>query len=287
MINYDILALAPGSEAKFLDAELAIEAKIMTLTTAEARGSTVDEDDEQSRLLQMAGNVGIISVSGGLTNKYSFWNRLFGMTAYDEIREASIQALDMGAETALYNWDTPGGRVSGMADCANFIDTMPIPTVSFSAGGMASAGYFLGCQSDHIFCDSFAEVGSIGVIVKMYDKSKMLADRGVKPIKFASGTFKGVGDGDFKPTAQEKAHIQAKVDKFAGMFFDIVADARGLTLPVMAKLGITSGQTFIGAEAVTAQLVDAQKTFDESMMKAYDLAEKAIDKKEKSRVSYV
>jgi signal peptide peptidase SppA len=287
MISYDILALAPGTEVKFIEAELAIDVKIASMSPAKARAATAAEEEEPSHLLQMADNVGIISVHGGLTNRNSFWNRYCGMVAYDEIRQAIIEAVDNGAMSILFDYNTPGGKVSGMADVAEFISSLDVATISFSAGAMASAGYFLGCQSDNVYCDDFAEVGSIGVIVKTYDRSKMLAERGIKPIRFRSGDLKGAGDSDFKMSAKEKAYIQEKVDTFAGKFYNIVSEARGMTPKMMDERDITSGRTFIGQEAVVAQLVDAQKTFDESMLQAYNLAEKAVDKAEKSRLSYV
>ena len=52
-----------------------------------------DDDDEKPHLLEVHGNVGVISVKGPLTNSDSFWNRLFGITSYNDIRAAVIAAV--------------------------------------------------------------------------------------------------------------------------------------------------------------------------------------------------
>jgi len=283
MLQHEILALSPGTEEKFLEIEAAILAKVATLSPEAADYS---DDEEQSRLLQFADNVGVISVNGGLTNRVSFWNQFFGMVAYDEVRQAILEAADANVGAILFDINSPGGRVSGMADLGELISSLSMPTISFTNGSMASAAYFLGAQADHIYADSFAEVGSIGVVVKMYDRSEMLKKAGIKPVRFRSGDLKAVGDGDFKLSAKEKAYIQGKVDIFAAKFYEVVSDARGLTLPVMEKLGITSGRTFIGEEALTAGLVDKIKTFDQVVLEAYTLIEKAIDKNNKVGLSY-
>jgi len=287
MISYETLAIAVGAEVGFLKSEAAIREKIIATPPAVLAQIEEDETNEgKSRLLQIAGNVGVISVKGGLTNENSYWNQYFDLISYDEVRQAAMDAVEAGVGSVLFDMDTPGGRVSGMADCANFISAMNIPTIAFTSGSMCSAGYFLGCQASEVYADSFAEVGSVGVLIKFYDQSKYLSDLGIKPIRFRSGKLKAVGDGDFSLSAKEKAYIQDKVANLAGKFFQVVSDARGLTLPMMKKAEIITGRTFIGDEAVKVQLVDEQKTFDECMVRAYKLAEKVVDKRNTAGLSY-
>jgi ClpP class serine protease len=47
---------------------------------------------------------------------------------------------------------------------------------------------------------------------------------------------------------------------------------------MMDKLGITSGRTYMGADAVGAGLVDSIQSFDKSVMKAYSLATNYLDR---------
>ena len=145
----------------------------------------------------------------------------------------------------------------------------------------------MGSQSKHVYADAFAEVGSIGVVIKCWDRSKQLKDMGIKPERFRSGDLKASGDPDFALTAKEKEHIQEQMMTYAGKFYNIVSDARGIPLPVLELSGITSGRTFIGDEALRVNLVDSMKSFDQTILKAYSLANSYLDKNRGSSLSYV
>ncbi len=274
--HYQTLAITEASFAKFIELELAFENKLATLTASDFGR---EDEEDQSRLLTMYDNVGVIEVKGMMVNTDSFWNRIFGRVSYNEIRAASIQAVERGSNVIVYDYDTPGGNVNGMSDTANLISSLEPHTISFTSGSMASAGYFLGSQSDDVYADTFAEVGSVGIVAKIYDRSKMLDNIGIKPMRFRSGDLKAVGDPDFKMSAKEKTYIQGKIDNYGNKFFSIVSDARGMPLQALEKAGITSGRTFIGEEALEVNLVDANKSFDEVMLQAFTLAKKAVDKR--------
>lgn len=269
----EILAIDESHFVKFIEAEKAMMDKLMTLDARSISG----EEDETSRLLQMIDKVGLINISGMLVNDDNYWNRYYGRVSYNEIREAIIDGIEAGANTFVFNIDSPGGRVSGLSDIAEFMSKLPQKTFSFTSSRMASAAYFLGSQTNKVYADSFSEVGSVGVIVKMYDRSKMLADMGVKPIRFRSGKLKAAGDGDFKLTKEESNYIEGQVKNYAGKFYQIVSDARGIPLQLLEKTGVTSGRTFIGQEAMDVNLVDKIKSFDQVMQEAFQVSKK-VDK---------
>lgn len=276
--SYKILAIDGAHFADYVMTEQAMQAHIASLTPeALAQASENDESERDSYILQMVDDIAVIGVKGRLTNSDSWINRYYGMLSYNEIRKASIQALDNGAQVVVYDYDTPGGSVDGMSDTGNLIASLGVPTISFTSSSMMSAGYFLGIQSDYVYADGFADVGSVGVIIKLYDRSQMLADMGVKPIRFRSGDLKASGDGDFKLSKKEETYIQGKVALTAEKFYNIVSDARGMSVESMGKLGILDGRTYIGEEALAVNLVDKIQTFDSSMLKAYDLVKK-VDK---------
>jgi protease-4 len=269
--SYKILAIDGAHFADYVAAEDALQKKLASL------GGDAEPEEEQSRLLQWADDVAVIAIKGRLTNSDSWYNRYFGMLAYSEIRDAILQAVDADASAILFDHDSPGGSVDGMADTAELIASLDIPTVSFTSSSMMSADYFLASQSDYIYADSFADVGSVGVIVKLYDRTKMLADMGIKPVRFRSGELKAAGDGDFKLSKKEEDYIKDKVMNLAGKFYSIVSAARGMPRETLDALGITSGRTYIGEEALEVNLIDGLKTFDQSMLKAFDVAKK-VDK---------
>jgi signal peptide peptidase SppA len=270
MINLASEILAINSA--YADKLLAAEAAVVTA------GPYDKEEKDGSHLLQMVDKVGIVNVGGMLINTDSPWNRIFGLVSYNEVRDATIEALESGAEGLLYHFDSPGGRVSGMADLGNFISSLPVPTVSFTDSRMLSAAYFLGIQADSVYGDSFSETGSVGVVQMIADMSKMYSDMGIKFTRFRSGDLKQSGNPMFKLTDKEVKYLQGQVDTYAEKFFNIVSEARGIPRPMLDQLDITSGRTFIGEEAVAVGIVDSIMSFDAAVMETMRLAQKSIDK---------
>jgi signal peptide peptidase SppA len=239
------------------------------------------EEEEQSYILQISDNIGVVSIKGMLTQHDSYWNRYFGMLSYQEIKLATIQALRAGVGAILYDFATPGGNASGMIDVADFFSSIPVPTIAHASGSMASAGYFLGMQMDHIHSSALSEVGSVGVICTLYDVTKMNERQGIKVERFRSGDLKAVGDPDFSLSDKEREYISNQISAMADVFFSAVSNARGIPIQMLEKLGITSGRTFMGQEAVGVGLVDSIQSFDKSVMKAYSLATNYLDKNTK------
>jgi signal peptide peptidase SppA len=281
MMSYEILAVAWGKEDNYLHANEGLELKL-----AEAAVVDAYEREEISRLLTLQDNIAVIEVKGGLTNRNSWYNKYFGLVSYDEIREAIYQAIGSGAGAILFDVNSPGGSVSGLNDIASVVSDVSVPTVTFTSGMMASAGYFFGSQADKVYADSFAEAGSIGVVVKMWDATEYNKKLGVKAIRFRSGDLKAVGSPDFKLTKREEQHIKDQVMTYAGKFYQIVSDARGMPLELMEKLEILTGKTFIGEELKRVNLVDDIRTFDQVLKEVYDLAEKELDKRNRTDVKY-
>lgn len=284
-MDYEILAINSSHEQRYFEVQANINAKVMSLTPEMLASS--QDDEEQSRLLTMQDGVALVDVSGVLTNHYSYWNRYFGAVSYQEIKEATAQAVDLGAGCIVHKYDTPGGTARGMYDCANFIASLAVPTISFTGSMQCSAGYFLGCQSQYTYADSFAEVGSVGVAIKLYDRSKYLKELGIKPERFRSGELKATGDSDFALTEKEREYIKDQVLVYAGKFYDVVSEARGMPLKMLEKKGITSGRTFIGEEAVKVNLIDEIKFFDQTILKSYSLAKSFLDKQSSNNLRYV
>ena len=281
-----LLAIASGSIEGFMKSEADLRAKMMLTPKADMCESDDDEEEDQSDLLNIYDNVAVIDINGGLTATDSWINKYYGLVSYGEIREAIIQAVQANVGCIFFNVNSPGGDVNGMSDVASLISSLPMPTIAFSSSQMASAAYFLGCQADNIYVDSFADVGSIGVVINVMDYTAMNKMNGVVAQRFRSGSLKGTGNPNFALSKEEQAYIQGKVDTYSGMFFQIVSDARGMDLPTMNKLEITTGRTFIGQQAAAANLVDGMLTFDQSMAKAYDLATKYVDKQNVSGIQF-
>lgn len=274
----DIFGIADSQLDSFLAAEQALEDKAF-----QAAGNPMNDEEDQSRLIQFIDNISVIEIKGYLTNSNSWLNRYFGMVSYDEIREAAIQAQD-NSEAVLFHIGSPGGRVPGLADVSNFVSSMSIPTVTFTDSQMASAALFLGIQMDHVYGDSFSEVGSVGVILQWLDRSGYLKQNGITPMRFRSGDLKASPSANFKLSSKESAYIKEQISTYAEKFYAIVSEGRGIPRPMLDELNITSGRTFIGEQAEEVGLVDSILTFDQAVLKTAQLAQKSLDKGGRSTV---
>lgn len=251
-----------GTEAS-LDAFLKAQEKSLDL-----KASDYDDDDEDEsipHLLEVHGNVGVVSIKGPLTNDDSFWNRLFGITSYNDIRAAIIAAAsDTEVNAILLDIDSGGGAVNGVMDTASLIrmvNDKVKPVVSFSDGTMASAAYWLGMSAGEVNVSRTANAGSIGVITTHMEKSKMLKDEGINVTVMRSGKYKALAN-PYEPLTEEaKSDIQRKLDATYSVFTDQVAIMRGKPLAYVNDV-MADGREFTGDEAVNAGLADHVTSFD-------------------------
>ena len=236
--------------------------------------SDYDKDDEDEDRFQgmgymiedMGEGLARVQIRGSLVSSSSFWTRIYGMTGYDEIRNAVIAAgSDSEINRVLLDIDSPGGSAKGVdeaADAIREVDQHLAPVTSFTAGSMTSAAYWLGSSARDVYATEMATVGSIGVILVHQEYSKMLAEEGITPTVFTAGKYKGIGNPYEKLTDFDKDVIQGKMDGMYDHFVGVVAKNRERTSDYI-KENAAEGQTFWGKEALGIGLIDGVKTFDE------------------------
>jgi len=222
-----------------------------------ARGG-VSHEQYQPELLQKQGSVGVVNVQGTMINGSAGIMSIFGMTGYSDVGRAAIAALsDPDIKSILLNVDTPGGQVAGLHDMATMLaDIGKIkPVITYAGGNMLSAGMWLGAAGEKIYASATSEVGSIGVLMVLQDRSEAMAQAGIKPEVFRSGPFKALGNPYEKMSPEARAVIQQSVDDTAEVFLNHVASQRGVA-PLVADSRYGQGRTFVGKRAKEVGLVD-------------------------------
>ncbi len=233
-------------------------------------GSWDDEEGEQgSELLSVEGSVGVIGIKGPLVNSDSLWNQILGLVSYNSIREALIEAAaNPDVKTILLDIDSPGGAVSGVGDCADLISTIDRnvkPVHAFTDGSMASGAYWLGSAARSITASNVATIGSIGVVMNHMERSKMLADMGIKATVIRSGKYKQVGNPNEPLTEEGRAELQAMSDSIYKIFVNHVAENRGKTYDYTDQY-MAQGRVFLAENALQVGLVDNIKGFDSTLI---------------------
>jgi signal peptide peptidase SppA len=226
------------------------------------------EEEDLPLLLEIQGEVGVVSIKGSLVNSDSPWLRYFGMTGYPEVRAAMIAAAKHeGIKSIVLDIASGGGAVSGVADTASLIsmvDRQVKPVYAITDGGMASAAYWLGASAREIYASGTAMVGSIGVIATVLEYSKALANEGVGVNVIRSGKYKALVNSVEPMSDVARTQLQAQLNAVYDIFIAHVADGRRTTVSTAdSKMG--QGREFIGQMAVEAGLVDAIETFDSLM----------------------
>ncbi|WP_300244358.1 S49 family peptidase [Massilibacteroides sp.] len=165
--------------------------------------------------------------------------------------------------------DTPGGTVDGTQSLADIVAKTSKPVVTFVDGLMASAGMWIGSQSDYIIAENTTtEIGSIGVCYSFFDNLKQLEAEGttfhyIVPDESAdkNATFMAALKGEYGPI------IESELRPLVNMFRDEVNTGRnGVETSAM------TGKVFFAFEALQHNLIDEIGNFQRAVDKASELA---------------
>lgn len=219
--------------------------------------STRMERIEESRR-QAIGRTGVevIPVSGILVSRGAHLDACEVMTSYEGLRSQLRTAVaDPMVERIVLDIDSPGGSAVGAFELAGEIRAMtqqkPITgLVNFMA---YSGGYLLASACSEIVMSQTSGIGSIGVIAKHLDRSKLEESAGVK----VTTVFAGAHKNDMSPheplTEQSLKFLNDLVQESYQMFVSAVADYRGLSVE---QVRATEAALFQGQAGIAAGLAD-------------------------------
>ncbi|MFM7086814.1 MAG: signal peptide peptidase SppA [Cyanobium sp.] len=170
--------------------------------------------------------------------------------ALEQVRERQFPAL-------LLRIDSPGGTVGDSQEIHAAILRLRESgcRVVASFGNIsASGGVYVGVAAEKIVANPGTITGSIGVILRGNDASRLLERIGVRFETVKSGLYKDILSPDRALTEAERQLLQELIDASYGQFVAAVASGRGLTEEVVR--GFADGRVFTGAQAQTLGLVD-------------------------------
>lgn len=179
-----------------------------------------------------------------------------GLTYGQIICAVETAALDPLVREVWLAIDSPGGMVTGVAEAALALRQAGAvkPLYAQAVGDMASAAYWTGCQAARIYASPTAQLGSIGVVVTVYDDSKLLEDWGIK-------RYVVTDDGAPRKRPDYSAadgldDLKRNANVVAALFRAEVAAARGVDEAwVLEQMG--RGSVLAGPDALAAKLCDA------------------------------
>lgn len=221
--------------------------------------------EEASHLLEVQDGIGLLQIKGVLTHKDSWINRYVGLVSYAEIQEALYFAVaDPAIKEILVDMGSPGGSVYGLTEALYAMDQAANakPLTVFAENVMASAAMWVGIPAWKSYVGVLSSIGSIGVVQKHVEFSKMRIEAGITETIIRSGEFKYLAN-DSEPLSEKAREIMKSDSQYAyGVFVQSIADYLGKSYQLVDTT-MAQGRGFTGQQAVDVGLVDAVSTFDE------------------------
>jgi signal peptide peptidase SppA len=248
--------------------------------------------DNREKPYDVENGVAIIYVDGVIGKRMNAFSRISGGVSSQLIgRDLQDALANPEVNSILLYVDSPGGAVDGTQELAReiFQARGKKPLIAYTDGLMASAAYWIASAVDpgRVFISSnTTQVGSIGVVARHIDVSKMEERWGIKTTEITAGRYKRIAS-EYSPlTESGRKSIQDLVDYVYSAFVNDVAAFRRLS-PEPVKDGRAEaipwadGKIFLGAQAVAAGLVDGVATMAELIGKYGDPRVATTDKVER------
>lgn len=173
----------------------------------------------------------------------------------------------------LLRIDSPGGTVGDSQEIHAAITRLRAKgcRVVASFGNIsASGGVYIGVAAETIVANAGTITGSIGVILRGNNLSRLLERIGIQFETVKSGLYKDILSPDRALTAAERQLLQELIDASYGQFVTAVAQGRQLSEAVVRAFA--DGRVFTGAQAQTLGLVDQLGDEETARRLAADLA---------------
>lgn len=207
-----------------------------------------------------ADGLAIIPVWGDVGPARAFWPWVW----YEDLAEAAQSAAKDGdVKAILLHVDSPGGYVTGLADCCAAVEAAAAmkPMAAFANDYATSAAYWLAAASGRISAPSSGIVGSIGTICIHDEASRALDNMGVKITLVRSDARKAEAN-FFEPlTPQALQALQHEVALCADEFKANVARLRQID---RVQIDATQAACITMDQATASRFADATETFDQA-----------------------
>lgn len=227
-----------------------------------------DGDDRQGHgrfLYNEDTQTAVMHIEGPITYRpITFMGMDCGGANYIHLKQDVEDAIQMGAKTIAWMVDSGGGHAHQMTDSGAYIrrllDENGVRLLSYVDGRAASAAYGLACISDEIIATKDSELGSIGVLVELYNDSEALEKQGYERTFIYKGDEKIPFDSDGSWREGYLEQIKEKVEICYEDFVGHVAKHRNISTDAVRS---TQARMYFASDAVELGLADKVMTPEE------------------------
>jgi len=215
---------------------------------------------------KIIGGIAVIDVFGVLSHRGKMEGDSTYIYGYNDIGKAIHAAvLDGDVSGILLEMSTPGGEVPGAFElAANIKEWSAIKPIHTAISNLsASAGYLLAAATNKIGITETGVAGSIGVVMRHADISKMAKKEGITVSHIYAGSHKVDGN-QFEPLSDSvRERMQAEVNYVYDLFVSTISEYRGLSSAVIRA---QEAAVFTGQSAINAGLADVMATADNMLI---------------------
>jgi len=208
--------------------------------------------------------LGVIEFNGAITDIPHYSLSGGEALSHQMVREQMKSLVESGAKVVVMDMDTPGGIAHMAFESARYIrdlaDDNGVKLISYVSAKSFSAGMVYSAVAHEIISNPSAEVGSIGVRVKLRNMNGALKNMGVEDVYITAGENKVPFDSGGNFTEEYKQEVKDSVLELYDEFTDHVAMYRGMSKEDVIKLGANS---FSSKKALSNGLIDKVMTLEE------------------------
>jgi protease-4 len=210
-----------------------------------------------------AGSLAIIPIRGVIGSELTELEKLMGCIDVEDVEEMLEEAeRDPNIKTILFDFNSPGGTVTGVPELANRIFNAKKRTIGWTCSQSCSGSMWLMSQCDEVYVSGSSTVGSIGVYIPVLDESKAYAEEGYEMKLLKSGWAKGAGYPGTKMSPEQEKLFLDDVAETHVWFISHVKRKRTL-----AKDEDMQGQCWSGRKAAAKMLVTGIKDTLDDLLK--------------------
>lgn len=206
------------------------------------------------------GGVYVIDIHGPLEHHEHVY-----FASFENVSRITCKALERSDVNAvIWRIDSPGGVANGMGAASRELrmhaDKLNKKIYAYADEQICSAAYGLACAADEIWGPPTSEIGSVGVILPIVDQTRANEEAGLTVELLVTGERKGDGHPDKPLDDATREALQARVDAIGEDFFELVSEARGMSVGAVRAL---QAGVFMGADAVDVGLADGVALWSE------------------------
>jgi ClpP class serine protease len=215
---------------------------------------------------KLENGVGHVYIQGMLLSDATPLDKMTGATDYDDVYDDIEDLLEMGAKVIVLHINSGGGMVTGCIELCEYIESLPVPTISCVKGMAASAAYKIASATSHIISSKSSDVGNIGTIMVFTDTSALTRAMGVQYVTFVNdgAIYKSIGHTD-SLTEEQVAYLQTSINKAGSEFQEFVKRNRTVSPEVF------TAAWYNGQDAVSVGLIDEIGDYRLAEQRAFEM----------------